>query len=193
MGHYASNCTKRSVRSAAQSVRFRPTYQKKPQIRTAATRIKIPKNQPNGLIDGTSKHMLINIKVDGHPARALIDQQTTGASLISTTFASTYNLPTVVLEEEITVSLALQGSRGKSTHYVKTTIDIEGYKLPVSLCVVALADWDVILGEPILRTLQAIINVAKQIITIQPSSAEQPITLNSIIEKTPQRRQISAA
>jgi len=107
MGHYASNCTKKSVRSAAQSVRFRPTYQKKPQIRTAATRIKIPKNQPNGLIDGTSKHMLINIKVNGHPARALIDQQTTGASLISTTFASTYNILTVVLEEEITISLAL--------------------------------------------------------------------------------------
>ena len=73
-------------------------------------------DQPKGLIDNSSNHMLINIKVDGHPARALIDQQTTGASLISTTFASTYNLPTVALTNEITVNLALQGSRGKSTH-----------------------------------------------------------------------------
>ena len=51
--------------------------------------------------------MLIDVEVDGYPARALIDQQTTDASLISTTFASTYNLPTVILDEEITVNQAL--------------------------------------------------------------------------------------
>ena len=162
MGHYTNKCPKKSVTSAAQSVRFKPTYLKKPQhqVRTAATRIKIPQNnQPKGLLDARSKHMLIDVEVDGHPARALIDQQTTGASLISTTFASTYNLPTVILDEEITVNQALQGSRGKSTHYVKTTLKIGGHMIPVYLLEVALADWDLILGEPILRMLQAMIDV----------------------------------
>ena len=79
--------------------------------------------------------MLINVEVDEHPARGLIDQQTTGASLISTTFASTYNLPTVILDEEITVNQALQGSRGKSTHYVKTTLKIGGHMIPIYLLV----------------------------------------------------------
>ena len=103
--------------------------------------------------------MLINITVDWHPARALIDQQTTGASLISTTFAFTYKLPTVALTNEITVNLAVQGSRGKSMHYVRSTLEIGGHRIDVYLCVVALADWDHIWGVPILRMMQTIIDV----------------------------------
>ena len=198
MGHYANKCPspKKSVTSAAQQVRFKPTYLRKPAIRTAATRIKMPQvDQPKGLIDNSSNHMLINIKVDGHPARALIDQQTTGASLISTTFASTYNLPTVALTNEITVNLALQGSRGKSTHYVRSTLEIGGHMIDVYLCVVALADWDLILGEPILRMIQTIIDVTNQMITIQPKSTDRPVTLSAIPNnnKAPRRQLVLAA
>ena len=56
--------------------------------------------------------MVIDSKLDGHPAKALVDQQTTAASLISSTYTSTYNLPIVELPEDATVNLALQGSRG---------------------------------------------------------------------------------
>ena len=44
MGHYANKCPspKQSIMSAAQQVRFKPTYLRKPAIRTAATRIKMP-------------------------------------------------------------------------------------------------------------------------------------------------------
>ena len=143
IGQYANKCPspKKSVTSAIQQVRFKPTYLRKPAIRTAATRIKMPQvDQPKGLIDNSSNHMLINIKVDGHPAQALIDPQTTGASLVSTTFASTYNLPTVPLTNEITINLALQGSRGKSTHSVRSILEIGRHMIDVYLCVVALAD-----------------------------------------------------
>ena len=71
MGHYTNKCPspKKSVTSAAQQVRFKPTYLRKPAIRTAAIRIQMPQvDQPKGLIDNSSNHMLINIKVDGHPA-----------------------------------------------------------------------------------------------------------------------------
>ena len=60
--------------------------------------------------------MVIDVKFNNHTARALIDPQMTGASLISPTDAATYNLPTVQHKEVIIVNLALQGRRGKSTH-----------------------------------------------------------------------------
>ena len=114
--------------------------------------------------------MIINMHVYDKPARALIDQQTTRANLISNTYVTTYHLPTIQLPEPITVHLALQGSRGKSTHYVKQEINIGGHKAIVSFCVAALANWDIIIGEPLLRHLNAKIDVAKQTMTIQPST-----------------------
>ena len=67
--------------------------------------------------------MVNDVKLDGHPAKALVDQQTTGASLISSTYTSTYNLLIVELSEDVTVNLALTGGRGKSTHYVIANLD----------------------------------------------------------------------
>ena len=83
------------------------------------------------------KKKKIDVKLDGHPANALVDQQTTGASLISSTYISTYNLPIVELPKDVTVNLALQGSRGKSTHYVIANLDIGGHTQPVTFSVVA--------------------------------------------------------
>lgn len=96
-------------------------------------------DQPKGLIDDSSNDILINIKVDGHLARALINQQTTGASLIRTTFTSICNLLTIILNNEITVNLRLQGRRGTWMHYVRSTVEVRGHMINVTLCVVALA------------------------------------------------------
>ena len=57
--------------------------------------------------------------------------------------------------------------------------------IDVYLCVVALADWDLILGEPILRMMQTIIDVTNQMITIQPKSTDRPGTLSAIPNKAP--------
>ena len=65
--------------------------------------------------------------------------------------------------------------------------------IPVYLLVVALADWDLILGEPIVRMLQAMIDVSNQVMTIQPDLTDRPITLSGIIDKTPRRDAVSAA
>ena len=56
--------------------------------------------------------------------------------------------------------------------------------IDVYLCIVALADWDLILGEPILRMMQTIIDVINQMITIQPKSTDRPVTLSAISNKT---------
>ena len=65
--------------------------------------------------------------------------------------------------------------------------------IDVYLCVVALADWDLILGEPILRMMQTIIDVTNQMIMIEPKSTDRPGTLSAIPNKTPRRQLVSAA
>ena len=84
--------------------------------------------------------MVIDVKLDGHPAKALVDQQTTSASLINSAYTSTYNLLIVELPEDVRVNLPLQGSREKSTYYVIATLGIGGPTPPVTFCVAALPD-----------------------------------------------------
>ena len=61
------------------------------------------------------------------------------------------------------------------------------------LCLVALADWDLILGEPILRMMPTIIDVTNQMITIQLRSAYRPVTLSAIPNTAPRRQLVSSA
>ena len=51
----------------------------------------------------------------------------------------------------------------------------------VSFCIAALADWDIIIGEPLLRYLNAKIDVAKQTMTIQPSTTQSPWTIKGTV------------
>ena len=128
--------------------------------------------------------MVIDVKLDRHPAKALVDQQTTGASLISSTYTSTYNLPKIELAEDVTVNLALQGSRGKSTHYVIANLDIGDHTQPVTFCVAALADWDIILGEPILGELKTKLDIRERKMTIL-----EPPKTQITVEATTNRKQ----
>ena len=61
------------------------------------------------------------------------------------------------------------------------------------LYVVALADWDIILGEPILGMMQTIIDITNHMITIQPKSTDRPVTLSAIVNKAPRRQLVSGA
>ena len=117
--------------------------------------------------------MVIDVLINGNPARALVDQRTTRANLISTSYATSYNLPLVQFKEDLAIQLSLQGSRGKSTRYVKTKLTIGQHEEMVSFCVAALSDWDLILAEPLLRKLKAIINIADHSMTIKPSSEDR--------------------
>ena len=181
-GHYANTCPeeRKPVTSTAHSVLQRTTYRKKPFIRLAATDIQTKDKEKglNQILDRRSEHMVIDVKLDGHPVNALVDQQTTGASLMSSTYTSTYNLPIVELPEEVTVNLALQGSRGKSTHYVITNLDIGGHTRSVTFSVAALADWDMILGELILREHKTKLDIGKSKMAIM-KSLKTPIAVEA--------------
>ena len=133
--------------------------------------------------------MVIDVKLDGHPAKALVDQQTTGGSLISSTYTSTYNLPIVELPEDVTINLTLQGSRGNSTHYVIVNLDIGGHTQPVTFSIAALADWDIILGEPILRELKTKLDIEKRKMTrLEPP--QTPITVEATTNRKRKRDSI---
>src|SRR4029077_12141892 len=182
-GHYANKCPKKQIRSAAQTVKTRHTFKGRPSMRSAATDIRTKGIDQDNILDKKSEHMVIEVKVNNIPARALVDQQTTGASLISTTYASMHNLPTIPLHDDVQVNLALQGSRGRSTHYVTVNLDIGGYTEQVTFLVAALADWDIILGEPLLRTLNANIDVSQRKVTIKPMTSTTPITIEDTIHR----------
>ena len=99
--HYTNTCPeeKKTVTSVPQSVQQRTTYRNKAFIRSEATDIqtKDKEKELNQILDRRSEHIVIDVKLDGHAAKALVDQQTTRASLISSTYTSTYNLPIVEL------------------------------------------------------------------------------------------------
>src|SRR5258705_565825 len=158
------------------------------EISSAASQVKKANNLPKEVHDPTSKHQVIDIEIEGNKALALIDPQTTGGNLMSNNYASTYNLPLIQMLEPIQVNLALKGSRGSSTHYVNTKIRIGTHEREASFLIVALDDWDVILGHPLLRDVKAIIDVAKAQMTITPSGGRKEILEATDVKRRPRTR-----
>ena len=107
---------------------------------SAVSQVKKSKELPKKIYDPTSKHQVINIEVEGNKALALIDPQTTGRNLMSTNYASVYNLPLIQTSEPIQVNLALKGSKGVSTHYVRTKIKIGSHEQDAAFLIVTLND-----------------------------------------------------
>ena len=101
---------------------------KRRQISSAVSQVRKSKDFPKEIHDPTSKHQVINIEAEGNKVRALIDPQTTGRNLMSTNYASVYNLPQIQMSEPIQFNLALKGSKGVSTHYIKTRIKVGSHE-----------------------------------------------------------------
>ena len=94
---------------------------------SAVSQVKKSKELLKKIYNPTLKHQVINIKVEENKALTLIDPQTTSGNLISTNYVSVYNLPLIQTLEPIQVNLALKGSKGVSTHYIRTKIKIGSY------------------------------------------------------------------
>ena len=80
---------------------------------------------------------------------------------MSNNYASIYNLPLIQMLDPIQVNLALKGSRGSSTYYVRIKIRIGTHEREASFLIVALNDWDVIPGHLLLRDVKAVIDITK--------------------------------
>jgi len=79
------------------------------------------------VLDSVKKHLLMTTKVNEHPVKTLVDQQTTGANLISSTFCTLYKIPLHKMNLPVTLQMTMKGSRSSLTHYVIVQLDWLGY------------------------------------------------------------------
>jgi len=109
----------------------------------------------------------IRVKVNGHPALALVDLQTTGGDLINAQFVHLYGLPTYGIDKK-SLNTAIKGSKGVIEKACDVQMDYGGYTETRTLYVAHLAGWDMILDKPALTALNALIPAGPKPVTIQP-------------------------
>jgi len=180
------NCTlnKNQIRSTAGTITHEITEVTHPSKITSAAQfiledppspyIKDNSSQPP--LDVAKEHLPVTTKINGQPAKTLVDQQTAGADLISNKFCTLYNLPLYSLKNPIILQMTMKGSKGSISYYTKVNCEWLEWSEERILYVAALKDWDVILGSPELRHAKAVINMGTISITIQPPSQNR-ITL----------------
>ncbi|KAJ3963622.1 hypothetical protein EV361DRAFT_985947, partial [Lentinula raphanica] len=95
------------------------------------------------------KSLVVVVKVNGHPARALIDTGSLG-DFISTTFADQLGIEKMELTKPLPLQLAVQGSRSKINWGVKTHFQYQGISEQRYFDVANLSSYDLILGTPFL-------------------------------------------
>ncbi|KAI0371576.1 hypothetical protein BV20DRAFT_941717, partial [Pilatotrama ljubarskyi] len=91
--------------------------------------------------------LVVSVLVNGHHARALLD---TGcmADFISTTLVDQLKIPTVVLEKQLPVQLAVQGSRSKINRMCAVDFAYQEIDVKRHFDVANLENYDLILGTP---------------------------------------------
>jgi len=110
---------------------------------------------------------MVRVKVNGHPALALVDLQTTGGDLINAHFVHLYRLPTYKIHKK-SLNTVIKGSKGVIEMASDDLMDYGGYTETRTFSVVHLAGWDMILGKPALTALNALIPAGPKPVTIQP-------------------------
>jgi hypothetical protein len=117
------------------------------------------------------------VKADGHPALALVDLQTQGGDLIDSKFVHLYGIPTRPSEKK-KLTTAIKGSSGTIDKECTIQLDWMGYLEKRTFYVAHLSGWDMILGEPALSSVKALIPATKEAVTIQPPNMQRfPLTV----------------
>jgi len=120
------------------------------------------------VLDSVKEHLLVTTKVNDQIAKTLVDQQTAGIDLISSTFCTLHKIPLHKKNPPVTLQMTMKGSRDSLTHYVIVQLDWLGYLKEKTMLVAGLKDWDVILRSPALRDMKAVINMGTMTVSIQP-------------------------
>ncbi|KAJ3779573.1 hypothetical protein GGU10DRAFT_382255 [Lentinula aff. detonsa] len=93
------------------------------------------------------KPLVVVVKLNGHPARALIDTGSLG-DFISSTFTDQLGIQKMELTKPLPLQLAVQGSRSKINWGVKTQFQYQGISEQRYFDVANLSSYDIILGTP---------------------------------------------
>jgi hypothetical protein len=93
------------------------------------------------------KPVVITVKINDHPARALLDSGSLG-DFISTTLADQLKLTKEVLEVPLGLQLAVQGSRSKINSRAKAKVQYQDIGENRYFDIINLSYYDIILGTP---------------------------------------------
>jgi hypothetical protein len=93
------------------------------------------------------KPVVITVKINDHPARALLDSGSLG-DFISTTLADQLRLNKEILEVPLGLQLAVQGSRSKINSRTKVKIQYQDILEDRYFDIINLSYYDIILGTP---------------------------------------------
>ena len=93
------------------------------------------------------KPIVITVKINNHPARALLDSGSLG-DFMSSTLADQLKVDRVKLELPLGLQLAIQGSRSKINTGTKVSVQYEGIDEVRYFDIINLSNYDLILGTP---------------------------------------------
>ena len=133
-------------------------------LQTPTTRAKTRQNSRSTKQLDYSK---VWVKVNGHPALALVDLQTTGRDLINAQFVHLYGLPTYGIDKK-SLNTAIKGSKSMINKACDVQMDFGAYTETRTLYVAHLAGWEMILGRLALTALNPLIPAGPKPVTIQP-------------------------
>ncbi|KAG5634969.1 hypothetical protein H0H81_000194 [Sphagnurus paluster] len=93
------------------------------------------------------KPVVVVTKVNGHPARALLDSGSV-SDFMSTTLADQLNVPKIQLQKPLPLQLAVQGSRSKVNFGTKVRLQYQDIDKERYFDIANLSGYDLILGTP---------------------------------------------
>ncbi len=93
--------------------------------------------------------IVVVVKINGHPARALIDSGSLG-DFISSNLAQQLNVAKIELANPVRAQMAVQGSSTKVNYGVKVNFEYQSINEERYLDIINLSNYDLILGTPFL-------------------------------------------
>jgi len=187
-GHYARDCPKtKSISTAYHQVGQRGPWQQRtpfqgsrPWPDTAALEImRPPHDDIKHVILQTAKISCAAIvQINGKNAQVLIDSCTMHGNLISNQFCHMYKIPTEKTDQKI-LGTAIKESKSYINAKATVEVDLQDHKECITFYVANLNEWNVILGNPALTTLRAVMDIAENQVSTYPRGKE-PIELQML-------------
>jgi hypothetical protein len=131
------------------------------------------------------KPVVVVVKIDGHPCRALLDSGSF-SDFISTTVADQLKLKLVMLDKPLPLQLAVSGSRGKVKQQASARLQYQTIDELRLLDIINVDSYDLILGTPFLFQHQVLLGMNPSQVNIRsaislPIRGTQTLVLESRI------------
>ena len=110
----------------------------------------------------------VQVQINGHMALALVDLRTKVCDLINSQFVYLYQIPTKSIKKK-SLSTMIKGCHGTIDKTCEVELNWMCYLETRTFYVAHLASWDLILGQPSLEFVRAVIPAGQNPVSIQPN------------------------